>query len=148
MLKELNNLEKLVNYMKLGFTGCNKKDYNFNNFSLLGELFRAIYYGEILIPTVGRGQDNFNDMIKILKVYRPRKDSKYYELKQDLVINAQIFYDGREMIIEAFKNKPFPFYSGNLKKNLKKNQQRVKMKNHQNVKIKYLILVLLNKLLN
>ena len=52
-------------------------------------------------------------MIKILKAYRPRKDSKNYGLKQDLVINAQNFYNGREMIVEAFKNKIFPFYSGN-----------------------------------
>ena len=61
--------------------------------------------------------------------------------KGDLVINAQNFYDGREMIVSAFKNKTFPFYSGNYY------EQRVKMKNHQKVKIKYLILVLLNKLL-
>ena len=33
--------------------------------------------------------------------------------KDDLVINAQNFFDGREMIIEALKNKLFPFYSGN-----------------------------------
>ena len=43
-------------------------------------------------------------MIKILKAYRPRNDSKYYKLKQDLLINAQNFYDGREMIVSAFKN--------------------------------------------
>ena len=47
-------------------------------------------------------------MIRILKAYKPRKDSKYYKLKQDYLINAQNFYDGREMIIKAFKNKIFP----------------------------------------
>ena len=112
MLEKLNNQEKLINYRKLGFRGGNNKDYGFTNFSSLRELFRAIYYGEILMPAVEREQDNFDDMIEILKVYRPTKYSKYYGLKQDLVINAQNFYDGREMIINAFKNKLFPFYSG------------------------------------
>ena len=47
-------------------------------------------------------------MIKILKAYRPRRSSKYYKPKQDLLINSQNFYHGREMIIEAFKNNIFP----------------------------------------
>ena len=107
MIEKLNNHEKLINYKKVGFRGGNNKDYNFTNFSVLREIFRAIYYGEILIPAVDREQDNFHDMNKILKAYRPRKDSKYYGLKQDLVINAQNFYNGREIINEAFKNKIF-----------------------------------------
>ena len=45
MLEKLNNQEKLINYKKLDFTGGNKKDYDFTNFSSLRELFRAIYYG-------------------------------------------------------------------------------------------------------
>ena len=53
-------------------------DYNFTSFSSLRELFRAIYYGEVLIQAVEREQDNFDDMIKISKDYRPRKHSKYY----------------------------------------------------------------------
>ena len=61
---------------------------------------------------VEREQDNFDDMIKMLKDYKPIKpDNK--EKKEKLLINVQSFYDGREMIIEAFKNKMFRFYSGN-----------------------------------
>ena len=45
-------------------------------------------------------------MIEVLKKYRPR-EPKYIE-KNNLLFNAQNFYDGREMIIEAFKNKIFP----------------------------------------
>ena len=81
-------------------------------------------------------------MTKILKDYKPKKDdNKKKKKKGDLVINAKNFYDGREMIVSALKNKIFLFYSGNYY------EQRVKMKNLQNVKIKYMILVLLNKLL-
>ena len=47
-------------------------------------------------------------MLEILKIYKPRKNSKYYKLKDDLLINAQNFYDERKIIIEAFKNKIFP----------------------------------------
>ena len=108
MLEKLNNQEKLINYKKLYFKGGNKVDYDFTNFSSLRKLFRTIYYGEILIAVAEREQENFDDMIKTLKSYRPRNDSKYYKLKQDLLINAQNVYDGRKMIIEAFKNKISP----------------------------------------
>ena len=67
------------------------KGYDFTNFSSLREPFRVIYYGEILIPAVEREQDNFDGIIEILKVYGPKKDSKYNGLKQDLIINAQNF---------------------------------------------------------
>ena len=52
-------------------------------------------------------KENKRILMIILKAYRPRKDSKYYKLKQDLLINAQNFYNGREMIVNAFKNKIF-----------------------------------------
>ena len=38
MLEKFNNQEKLINYKKLGFTGANKKDYDFANFSSLRAL--------------------------------------------------------------------------------------------------------------
>ena len=47
--------------------------------------------------------------LKKLKDYKPKKkNSKYYKLKDNLLINAKKFCDGRKMIIEAFKNKIFP----------------------------------------
>ena len=46
-------------------------------------------------------------MLKILKRYKP-SNSKYKKIKTDRLINAQNFYDGREIIINAFKNKIFP----------------------------------------
>ena len=84
MLEKLDNQEKLINYKKLYLKGVNNADYDFTNFSSLREFFRTIYYGEILIPGAEREQSNFDDIIKILKAYRPRKSSKYYKLKQDL----------------------------------------------------------------
>ena len=77
-------------------------DYDFTNFSLLRELFKAIYYGEILIPGAEREQNAFNDELKKLERYRPR-DSDFKGKKRILLINAQNFYGGRKMIIKAFK---------------------------------------------
>ena len=108
MLEKLNNQEKLISHKKLYFKRGNKVDYDFTKFSSLIELFRAIYYGETLILDAEREQDDFDDIIEILKAYKTRKNSKFYKLKQDLLSNAQNFYDGRKMIIEAFKNKIFP----------------------------------------
>ena len=84
MLEKLNNQEKLINYKKRSLKGGNNADYDFTNFTFLTELFITIYYGEILIPGVEREQNSFNDIIRILKAYRPRKSSKHYKLKQDL----------------------------------------------------------------
>ena len=44
-----------------------------------------------------------------LKASAP-KDNKYIEAKNNLVNNVENFYNGREKIIEGFKNGAFPFY--------------------------------------
>ena len=81
-------------------------------YKYLKELFRTIYYGEMLIPATEREQGIFDDKIEELKKHRPRtKDN--IDTKNNLLTNAQNFYDGREMIINVFKNTLFPFYSGN-----------------------------------
>ena len=108
MLEKLNNQEKRINYKKFGFTRGNNKDHNFTNFSSLRELFRAIYYDEILIPGADREQDNFDKRYELLKTYKAKKDSKHNKPKDDLLINAKNCDNGRKMIIEAFKNKIFP----------------------------------------
>ena len=41
-----------------------------------------------------------------LKKYKPKKEP-YIEKRRKLLINADNFYKGREMIIDVFKNKIF-----------------------------------------
>ena len=48
-------------------------------------------------------------MSHILKKYSPKHD-KYVTLNNNLVDNVSKFYEGREKIIEGFKNEVFPFY--------------------------------------
>ena len=107
MLEKLNNQGKLINYTKCNFTGSNKVDYDFSEYRSLKELFKAIYYRNVTIEKAERIQKEFNAITDALKNYKPKK-TKYKENKEKLLINAQNFYDGREMIINAFKNGIFP----------------------------------------
>ena len=54
-----------------------------------------------------RIQDEFNGVYGALKKYKPKKEL-YIEKRRKLLINADNFYKGREMIIDAFENKVFP----------------------------------------
>ena len=63
MLDKLSNQEKLIDYRKLYFKGGRKIDYDFTNFRPLREFFRAIYYGDALIPGAEREQYDFDDML-------------------------------------------------------------------------------------
>ena len=72
MLEKLNNQEKFISYKKTSFKGGNNVDYNFT-FISLREFFRLIYYGEILIQAAEREQDEFDNMLEVLKMYRPKK---------------------------------------------------------------------------
>ena len=46
--------------------------------------------------------------IGLLEEYKPRSPD-YVTARKTLLINSKSFYDGREMIIDAFKNEIFPF---------------------------------------
>ena len=89
-----------------------KNDFDFRMFMALNPLFNNIYLGEVLIPAVEREQDVFDSIIKKLKKYHPRTDDNISD-KDKTLTSAQNVYNGREMIINGFKNKLFPFYSGN-----------------------------------
>ena len=106
MLEKLNNQEKLINYKKLYFKGGNNLDYDFSECRSLKEIFKAIYYRNIRIEKAERIQDEFNGVYGALDKYKPKKEP-YIEKRRKLLINTDNFYKGREMIIDAFKNKIF-----------------------------------------
>ena len=62
---------------------------------------------------VERKQDEIRGVMGALKHYTPR-DNKYVEAKNKLLNNAKNFYEGREKIIEGFKNEIFPLYHNEL----------------------------------
>ena len=59
------------------------------------------------IDQAERIQDEYEAQFNALKKYRPRTPDYVKERKQ-LLNNAKKNYDGREMIINAFKDKVFP----------------------------------------
>ena len=48
-------------------------------------------------------------VLNLFKRYSPKHD-KYVTLKNNLIDNVSKFYEGREKIIEGFKNEVFSFY--------------------------------------
>ena len=66
-----------------------------------------------MIDDVERKQDEIRGVMGALKRYTPR-DNKYVEAKNKLLNNAKNFYEGREKIIEGFKNRVFPLYCNEI----------------------------------
>ena len=53
-------------------------------------------------------QEEFNEIIGVLEDFTPR-NNKYIEAKNKLLHNVKKSYEGREKIIEGFKNEIFSF---------------------------------------
>ena len=88
--------------------GGNNVDYDFSDYKTFKELFIDLYYKESTIDEMERKQDEFSAVIIALKNYA-QGDNKYVEAKNKLLNNVKNFYEGREKIIERFKNEVFPF---------------------------------------
>ena len=108
MLAKISNQEKLINYKKLDFRRDSSLEFYFSDYRSLKELFKAIYYRKISIENAEGIQEEFKAILSVLERYNPRKP-EYITTKNNLLINAKNFYDGRKEIINAFKNKIFPF---------------------------------------
>ena len=68
-----------------------------------------VHYRTITIDEAESKQVELNTVLNLLKKYSQKHD-KYATLKNNLVDNESKFYEGREKIIEGFKNEVFPFY--------------------------------------
>ena len=67
-------------------------------------------------------------MLHLLKKYSPKHD-KYVTLKNSLIDNVSKFYEGREKIIQGFKNEIFPLFMIKKMKNKWSLKKKTKMKN-------------------
>ena len=103
LIEEIKNIQKDVDYRKLKIRGGNNVDYDFSDYKTFKELFRDLYYKKTTIDYVERKQDEITGVMGALKAYAPR-DNKYVEAKNKLLNNVKNFYEGREKIIEGFKN--------------------------------------------
>ena len=76
------------------------------------------------------------------------QEKQHVKKKKSLLINAKNFYDGREMIIDAFKNKIFPLVPTDfeddvdedklLKKRHEKDSRRTRQKENQKIDCQHL----------
>ena len=71
--------------------------------------FKNIYYKKLSIEKAENTQEEFNPVLAALGKYNPR-NSEYKNKKIKRLENVKRFYDGREIIINAFKNKTFPLH--------------------------------------
>ena len=106
VLVKFSNQGKIISYKKLSFKRDKYFGFDFSDYRSLKELFKGIYYRNISIDEKERIQDEYEAQLNALENYRPRNPDYVKERKQ-LLNNAKEFYDGREMIINAFKDKIF-----------------------------------------
>ena len=107
ILTRLGNQEKLIKYKWLCFKAYGSITFDFRDYRYLKELFRAIYHRHISIEDAERDKNEFEGTLNALERYDPRKPD-YKTARDSLLINAKNLYDGRKVIIDAFKNKIFP----------------------------------------
>ena len=107
LIEKTRITQKDVNYRKLKIRGGNNSTYDFSDYKIFKELFRELYYKKVTIDNAEHKQDEFDSMLIVLSNYTP-KAQKYIEAKNKLLDNAKNFYEGREKIIEGFKNGIFP----------------------------------------
>ena len=99
--------KKLLTTKNLVLREKKKLSFDFRGYRSLKELSEAIYYRNLSIDKTDRIQDEYEAQFAALEKYEP-KTSDYATARKNLLINAKNFYDGREMIINAFKDKIFP----------------------------------------
>ena len=104
-----------------------KTIFDFRMFLPLKPFFDRIYFGEVLIPATEGEQIVFDEILKRLKKYAPRAENNVDD-KNNVLKNAQNLYDGREMIIDAIKNKLFPLASGNYYEEVEEESSKSKDK--------------------
>ena len=104
--------EKSINYSYLYMKPTPKQEHSFIEFKPMVSLFRTTYYGDMRIPAIERSQNIFERKIERLKKYTPGTEINIDD-KDKVLKNAENLYEGRKIIIDAFKNKLFPLASGN-----------------------------------
>ena len=100
--------KKSINYETLNFKRDKKLEFDFRDYKSLKELFKEIYYWKLSIDRAEDLQNEFSDLLTALEKYKPTKP-EFMDEKLKLLDNERRFCNGREMMINAFKNEIFPF---------------------------------------
>ena len=92
----------------------------------LKEFFKSIYYRNTLIENTEIKLDEFNAVLNALK--NPKRP-EYIKEKSKSFRKCKWFYDGRNMIINAFKDKIFTLYHESRLKDKDKGEDVIRDKN-------------------
>ena len=84
LLKEIKDIVDDVDYIKLFFTGGNKKAYSLKNFKTLEKLIKDICNGDLTIDQAEIKQNEFAERLDESRAY-PARESKYIDLKKVLL---------------------------------------------------------------
>ena len=106
LIEEVRAIQKDVYYRKLKIRGGSNVTYDFSDHKTFNELYRGLYYKNMTINDAEMKQNKFNSIRVALNNYFP-KDKKYIEAKNSLANNAKNFYEGREKILNDFKEGMF-----------------------------------------
>ena len=130
LIEEIKVIQKDVDYRKLKIIGRNRVEYDFSDYKTLKKLFRDLYYKKITIDDAEAYQIQFDRVLYNLNKCSP-KNPKYIEAKNNLVKNAETFYDGRNKIIEGLKNNIFLIYYNETQVETSKPDEESKFENEE-----------------
>ena len=85
----------------------NGRIYKFTIFRRLADFTRSIYFDYISLKQAINKQDKMEHFVRNLAGYKPRNSDKV-KSRAEVLKNAKIFFDGRNLIIYTFEENIFP----------------------------------------
>lgn len=83
--------KKKVDYTKLVWVHTNRRSYNLNIFRRLGDLFRSIYFGDILLKHAKYTQNEMEGLMRDLSVDNAKRADRVTSRRDTLKKCARIF---------------------------------------------------------
>ena len=106
LIEQIKMIQIELDYGKLKILGGNRTEYDFSDYRTFIELFRDHYYKKLTLDDAEAYQFQCDTVLYHLRKYSAN-NPKYIEAKNNLVKNVEKFYEGKNKIIEGFKNNIF-----------------------------------------
>ena len=110
LINELREDENFIYNKKLVCGKIDRKIYDFTVFKNPIK-FASVIFNKGSLKDAKDSQNEMLVMLNYLKNYNP-KNLKKIKSREGTLINAQIFYDDRKKVINAFEDGVFPFEDG------------------------------------
>ena len=103
MVNKFIKLDNSIDYAERLYVSGDKIFFKFFAFKSMFELFQGLAHGRIKLYDAELEQEKFVNELERLK-NKPAKGDKYKKNKKDDFNNAGKLFEGRQMIIDVFKN--------------------------------------------